>query len=101
MSRTFSLVCEETNRRIWIGQSTTATKIGYRTYTAEEEITNLNRWLMEHHNKDIRFICDDFDFEDSKGVEYWEYEDESSRQRRLKSEKRKERMIRALGKMEE
>jgi hypothetical protein len=58
MAQTFSLVCEETRKKIWVGQGT-----GKMTsfYTGEPRIMErLGIFLREHEGKTLRLLCDDW-----------------------------------------
>jgi len=57
MSQTWSLVCDETREKIWIGQGTARMSI---FYTAHPEImAELKEFLADHRDKPLRFICDE------------------------------------------
>ena len=56
MSVTFSICCEETKKRLWIGQGSNG---GY-IYTGEHEVMeNLSAFLFEHIGKPLYFVPDD------------------------------------------
>ena len=57
MSETFSIVCHETKKRVWIGQGW-----GEMTsfYTGEPEtMERLRRFLNAHAGKPLTFVCND------------------------------------------
>ena len=68
MSQTFSLVCHETKKRIWIGQ-------GWGTMTSfysgePKTMKRLKRFLNAHRGKGLVFLCTD---DDDSVVNYHEY----------------------------
>lgn len=73
MSQTWSLVCHETKKMIWIGQGTGSSMSCF--YTGEPNtMERLRQFLNEHKNKNLMFLCDDTD-EDC--MDYEEYLDEA------------------------
>lgn len=66
MSQTFSLVCHETRRRVWIGQGWGSMESLYSGNAATME--SLRAFLNEHIGKPLVFVCDDRD------DNVWEYE---------------------------
>lgn len=56
MSQTFSLICRETNKRLWVGQGWGAME---SFYTAPEHRDRVTRFLNEHVGKTLQFVCDD------------------------------------------
>jgi hypothetical protein len=55
MSRTYSLYCRDTNKILWIGQSSTSSPTGLRVYATPEAIEKLTAFLKEHEGKAIEF----------------------------------------------
>ncbi len=80
MSQTFSLICKETKKRIWIGQGWGKMTTFY--YSEEKTMEALKRFLQDHQNLDLKFVCNDT-FEDTSGeyyediTDYKEYTDEN------------------------
>lgn len=69
MSQTFSLICDETEKRVWIGQGWGQMDV---FYTGEPHtMESLKRFLNEHIDKPIRFLCDD---KNDRIFDYEEYE---------------------------
>lgn len=58
MSESFSLVCHETRRRVWIGQGRDGTMNAL--YSGEvETMEKLKTFLNDHRGESIVFLCDD------------------------------------------
>lgn len=66
MSQTFSIVCHETKKRIWIGQGWGEMTILY--YGVHSTMENLKRFLNDHIDKQLVFLCND------KNNEIYDYE---------------------------
>lgn len=74
MSQTFSLVCPSTQKRIWLGQGW-----GEMTnlYSGQPETMEaLKRFLNDHIDKPVYFVCDD---ETGYPIFEWESYDEEPR----------------------
>ena len=57
MSNTYALVCHETRQGVWIGQGWDKMT---SFYTAEPKtMETLKRFLNDHINKDLEFVCKD------------------------------------------
>lgn len=57
MSQTFSLVCHETKRRVWIGQGWGKME---SLYSGDAEaMANLKAFLNDHEGKPLVFLCND------------------------------------------
>jgi len=60
MSLTFSILCRETNKYLWIGQGHCGEMTNF--YTGEPAtMERLRRFLNEHKGKHLEFICNDHD----------------------------------------
>lgn len=73
MSQTFSLVCEETKQKVWVGQGW-----GKMTtfYSGELEImARLGEFLRDHEGKSLRLLCDDTHDILTGYIEYGEEQD--------------------------
>lgn len=57
MSQTFSLVCKETKRSIWIGQGHGVMSVFYSGMP--ETMERLKRFLNAHAGKQLEFVCND------------------------------------------
>ena len=69
MSQTFSLICRETKRRVWIGQGWGKMESLYSGDAAA--MARLKLFLNEHIGKPLEFVCDDrndevFEFDDGE-----------------------------------
>lgn len=69
MSQTFSLVCHETKKRIWVGQGCETMSSFYSAQT--DVMVALGRFLREHEGKPLVLLCDD------RHEEIAEYDDET------------------------
>ena len=67
MSQTFSLVCHETKKRIWIGQGWGKMDVFYSG--EPNTLAALGSFLREHQDKPLVLVCDD------KHEEIWDYLD--------------------------
>ena len=57
MSQTFSLVCHETKKRVWIGQGWGGMAV---LYSGEQETMDaLKKFLNDHLMDRLQFVCDD------------------------------------------
>jgi len=68
MSHTYSLVCHETKKKIWIGQGWSGMTTFYSG--SAETMEKLRRFLCDHYGKNIVFLCD---IENETFCEYKEY----------------------------
>jgi hypothetical protein len=57
MSQTFSLVCHETKKRVWVGQGLNKMTVFYSG--KQETMEKLKKFLQDHYEKDIVLLCDD------------------------------------------
>lgn len=70
MSKTFSLICEETKKRIWVGQGH-GSMLSF--YSGDPKVmATLTKFLNDHQGKNLKFVCDDtndyiFDYEAYEG----------------------------------
>ena len=69
MSQTFALVCDETQRYVWVGQ-------GWRKMTTfysgmPDTMATLKQFLVDHIGKSLEFVCIDTTYTLS---DYGEYE---------------------------
>lgn len=71
MSQTWSLVCHETKKKVWIGQGTGSMSRFYSRVPSIME--RLRQFLVEHEDKNLVFLCDDNDWD---CTDYEEYLDE-------------------------
>ena len=60
MSCTFSISCKETKKRLWIGQASREKPAGWYMYKDEETQDKIERFLIEHSGKEIKFDIDEF-----------------------------------------
>ena len=66
MSHTWSLVCPETKKGVWIGQGNLEMTIFYSK--EDKTMETLRVFLNAHHGKDLRLVC-------SASDEWLEYEE--------------------------
>ena len=69
MSQTFSLVCEETKQKVWVGQGWGEMTVFYSGDPRTME--QLGKFLRDHEGMALRLLCEDT--HDDMLLEYTEY----------------------------
>jgi hypothetical protein len=67
MSQTFSIVCHETKRRVWVGQGWGKMQALYSD--DKEAMANLRAFLNDHIGRPLEFVCDDRQSDDVASYE--------------------------------
>jgi len=58
MSRTYSIICDETKQSLWVGQGS---NIMTSFYSGDPDVMyRLAEFLRTHQDKEIKFVCADF-----------------------------------------